>query len=121
MELIQDTGTGFSIHSVEAGQININGTIYTHSLIVTPTQIIADWDIQQVSDLTPIACQTLLQFQPEIILLGTGAQHTLPDLKVIALLGQQRIGLECMNTDAACRTYNVLMAEGRNVMAALIL
>jgi uncharacterized protein len=121
MELIEDVGDGFTINSVAPGQITIGETVYTNSLIVAPTQVLPDWEITHVDQLTPMNCQALLRLNPKLILLGTGARHALPDPKVIALFGQQKIGLEVMSTAAACRTYNVVMAEGRQVVAALII
>jgi uncharacterized protein len=58
--------------------------------------------------------------KPEIVLLGTGATFVFPDPARLAPLRDARVGVEVMDTAAACRTYNILLAEGRNVVAALI-
>ena len=58
--------------------------------------------------------------RPEIVLLGTGAAFSFPEPRKLASLHQAGIGVEVMDTAAACRTYNILMAEGRNVVAALV-
>ena len=68
-----------------------------------------------MADLEP-----LLGLAPEVVLLGTGARQHFPDAQVLRILHQQRIGVEVMDTSAACRTYNVLVTEGRSVAAALI-
>ena len=65
--------------------------------------------------------EQIIQLKPEIVLLGTGIKLNLPDPKFIAYFAQQGIGFEAMSTDAACRTYGILTAEGRKTVAALIL
>ena len=62
----------------------------------------------------------LLSYQADIVLLGTGKDHVFPDMAALAPLIQQGIGIECMHTEAACRTYTIMQSEGRNVLAALI-
>jgi len=64
--------------------------------------------------------ERLLADAPEIVLLGTGATQRFPHPRLTAALFKARVGLEVMDTRAACRTYNILVAEGRNVVAALI-
>ena len=64
--------------------------------------------------------ERLLETSPEIVLLGTGATQRFPHPRLTAPLHRARVGLEVMDTRAACRTYNILVAEGRNVTAALI-
>ncbi len=64
--------------------------------------------------------ETLIELQPEIVLLGTGQKLQFPESKILAKLHNQQLGVEIMDTAAACRTYNILMMEGRFVVAGMI-
>jgi uncharacterized protein len=104
--------------------IAINQQRYANSLIVTPDTLITDWAAGReltVDSLTEMDFEKIAGMRPEVVLLGTGKTHRFLHPKISALLTQQNISLECMTTAAACRTYNILMSEGRNVAAALIL
>jgi uncharacterized protein len=111
----------YQIESYESGKIIINRIAYTKSLIITPTALITDWEPQSISELALSHLQILLQFNPKIVLLGTGAQFKMPPTEISDFFQEQSIGIECMNTAAACRTYNALTSEGRNVIAAMII
>jgi uncharacterized protein len=91
------------------------------SLLIAPSGIYA-WNAMILDDVTPDAFAVLLREMapPGIVLLGTGATHLLPPEPVRRLFEEARLGLEIMTTGAACRTYNVLLAEGRDVGAALL-
>ena len=91
------------------------------SLIIVPSGIYA-WDAQGLDDVTPAACAVFLRelTPPGMVLLGTGLTHLFPPDPVRRLFADARLGLEVMTTGAACRTYNVLLAEGRDVGAALL-
>lgn len=104
--------------------IAINQQRYSHSLIVTPDTLITDWTAGRIltfDSLTEMDFEKIAVMKPEVVLLGTGKTHRFLHPKISVLLTQQNISLECMTTAAACRTYNILMSEGRNVAAALIL
>lgn len=101
--------------------VEINRKRYTHSLIVMPQTLILDWQANAFADLTAAHFAQISDLQPEVALLGTGEKHWFLHPSIIQKLTEQGIPLECMTTAAACRTYNILMSEGRNVAAALIL
>jgi uncharacterized protein len=101
--------------------ISVNHRRFEQSIIVMPSEVITDWKISKFDDLTSKSFENLLLIQPEVILLGTGSHHRFIHPKIIASLTKANIPVECMTTDAACRTYNILMSEGRQVAAALIL
>lgn len=101
--------------------VEVNDVRYERSLIVLPNLLIDDWEVQHFSDLQASDLDRLVQLHPEVILLGTGAAHRFIDPCACQNLAKHGIGVECMSTIAACRTYNILMAEGRRVGAALIL
>jgi uncharacterized protein len=88
---------------------------------VLPEELILDWAVRDFDSLSEGNFECLLAYQPEVILLGTGSTHRFIRPHLIQHLTGANIPVECMSTDAACRTYNILMAEGRKVAAALIL
>jgi uncharacterized protein len=86
-----------------------------------PDRIVEDWRVQNFESLTPEDIGELALLKPELVLFGTGEHLRFPDPKLLARLAAIRIGAEVMDTRAACRTYNILAEEGRNVAAALII
>jgi uncharacterized protein len=104
-----------------AGYVAVNGVRYTTSLIVTPQQVLDDWRAIGFGQLGTAHFEFLLGLKPEIVLLGTGHTLRFPAPALTQCLMQVRVGLEVMDTAAACRTYNILNAEGRNVVAGVLL
>ena len=111
----------YLIHGFDEKTIEINQTRHTSSLIITPNKLIADWPVRSCADLTQAVFSELLELAPKILLLGTGTNIEFPDQAVRIPLYEAGIGLEVMDTHAACRTYNILANEGRTVVAALML
>ena len=108
---ITSCGTGFVV---------INGTRHGRSVLVTPHEIMDDWPVSNLQSLAPTHLLPALELSPELVLLGTGATLQFPSSTVLRPLIDAQIGVEVMDTAAACRTYNILMAESRRVLAALI-
>ncbi len=109
------------IRAYAPGRINVSETLLTRSFILAPTRVVEDWPPQRFEDLTLDNLETALALEPEILIIGTGAeQHFLP-AKLLAAAARKGIGLEVMDTAAACRTYNVLLSEDRKVVAALFM
>ena len=104
-----------------SGYVVVNNKRYENSMITMPDKIIEDWQAPTVEKLSKEHFELLIPFEPEIILLGTGATLRFPSPLVTKDLLESKIGVEVMDTNAACRTYNILMAEGRNVAAALLI
>ncbi len=105
--------------------VEINKQKYAHSLIVMADQLILDWQAADfassgLASLSSAHFERLIELKPEVVLLGTGERHQFLHPKIYQSLTAQGIPLECMTTAAACRTYNILMSEGRNVAAALL-
>lgn len=90
------------------------------SFIVSPRHLLRDWPPTNIDNLLAQHIEAIIELQPELVLLGTGQQLIFPDQQVLADLHRQRIGVEIMDTAAACRTYNILMTEGRFVVAGMI-
>lgn len=102
------------------GYVMINRVRYERSLIILPDRIIEDWPAQTFEQLALEHFEYLLSLRPEIVLLGTGAALRFPHPSLTKTLIASKIGIEVMDTSAACRTYNILTAEGRRVAAALL-
>jgi uncharacterized protein len=102
------------------GFIDINKIRHTAPLLVTPDHI-EPWAVADFDALSAADFERLLAFAPEVVLLGTGSRQRFPQPHLTRALIEARIGLEVMDTPAACRTYNILMAEGRKVAAAFLL
>ncbi len=109
------------ITGYDANFIEVNKQRYVQSLIVTPEQLILDWQVPDFASLNETEFRKIAELSAEVVLLGTGKKHQFLHPKTYQILTQQGTPLECMTTAAACRTYNILMSEGRNVVAALII
>jgi uncharacterized protein len=108
------------ITSCGAGFVNVNGVRHERSLIVTPEQLSPEWPVADIESLGAIHIAAFMPFAAEVVLIGTGPQLRFPPADVLRPLIEARIGYEIMDTAAACRTYSILMAEGRRVLAGLI-
>ncbi len=121
MDITQDfADANFIITGYEPGSIFINNEPYQHSLIVNPDSLLSPWEVNDISDLNETTLSKIFEDRPEIVILGTGETLVLPEAKIISLFAHHRIGLEFMNTSAACRTYGILIAESRKATAAII-
>jgi uncharacterized protein len=109
----------FTAHG--AGYVMVGDERYNHSIVVTPQQVLTDWRPQDFDALAETHFEYFLAFKPEILLFGTGTQLRFPHPHLYRQLIAARIGVECMDTPAACRTYNILVAEDRHVVAAILL
>jgi uncharacterized protein len=102
------------------GYVEVSRKRYTSSLVVSGDRIITDWPAASLESLTADHLAAIVELKPEIVLLGTGKTFRFPEPALLAPLHKAGIGVEVMDTPAACRTYNILLGEGRNVVAALI-
>jgi uncharacterized protein len=100
--------------------VEINAVRFSHSLIVLPETAPANWAVTSFDSLTPDHFAQIDALTPDVVILGTGARQRFIHPRLVAALTTRRIGVECMDNQAACRTYNILMAEGRKVALALI-
>lgn len=114
MDFTPDTSPShYHIRSYERGKIIINNEAITQNLIISATQLIYPWDENNLDG--------ILALSPTIVLLGTGGTFKILSPQFLSAFYKNKIGVEVMNTSAACRTFNILAAEGRNVVAGLIL
>ncbi|MBI3715217.1 MAG: Mth938-like domain-containing protein [Betaproteobacteria bacterium] len=102
------------------GYVAVNGARVEHAVIVMADRLIDPWPVAAPLAPTLQEFAVLLELQPELIVFGSGARFKFPTPAVMARFSQAGIGFEAMDTPAACRTYNVLMSEGRRVAAALL-
>jgi len=103
------------------GGVEINAQPFDYSLTVMPETPPQPWDVATFDDLTAAHFDAIAALAPDVVILGTGVRQRFIHPRLIASLSNLRIGVECMDNQAACRTYNILMGEGRKVTLALIL
>ena len=109
----------FFIRSVSEKGIRVNHDYFNKPFIISGQRIVPEWNVASVDDINEETLQVIFDLQPEVILIGTGnTQVFLPPATQIHFF-RRNFGFEVMTTDAACRTFNVLAAEGREVVAAL--
>jgi uncharacterized protein len=111
----RNTFTGYG-----EGYVEVNRARHSSSLVVSANRIVTDWPAASLESLGADHFAAIVELAPEIVLLGTGSTFRFPEPRLLAPLHQAGIGVEVMDTPAACRTYNILLGEGRNVVAALI-
>ena len=109
------------VRGYSPGALRIGEQEFSRSVIVSATTLITDWRPQRMDELTAADLEPVLALQPEVLLLGSGVRQVFPPHELLARLYAARVGFEVMDTGAACRTYNVLVGEGREVAAALLI
>ncbi len=122
MQFTREPGTEpNAILACSLGEIRLRDRAYMSSVIVTRTAVIDGWRPGAVAELSIDDFTELLALAPEIVLLGTGARQQMPPPALYAAFASRRVGLEVMDNGAACRTYNLLLSEFREVAVALML
>ena len=121
MQFTQDSASSINvIRGYGGGELRVNDAVYHGAVIVSPSVIIEEPNVRGLQDLERIDVARLLALQPELVLLGTGARQSFPPPAFGANFLRAGIGFEVMDTGAACRTFNVLVMERRQVAALLI-
>lgn len=108
----------FTAHGPD--HVMVNGERHDSSIVVLAGEVRRDWTIQGFDALSEAHFTYFLALAPEVLLLGTGARQRFPHPRLYRALTDAGIGVECMDTPAACRTYNILVAEDRRVVAAIL-
>ena len=111
----------YIIQAYSAGSVTINQHTVRRSVVIMPERLVTDWPPQRFEDLEEPHFQLLAKLAPEIVILGTGDRQRFVHPQLTRPLAELGIGVEIMSTAAACRTYNIVMAEGRGVAAALLM
>ena len=122
MQLSQDLEQGgYTIDAHESGVVQVNGERLAASCVVAPDRLIRDWAPASLDELAAEHLAELASMEPELVLLGVGERLRFPERALLQPLEQRGIGVEVMDTAAACRTYNLLKGDGRRVVAALLI
>lgn len=122
MQISQEFGdASYVIKGYDEGKVVVNNTEFKHSLIIMPESLYTDWEPQSLDELNKAHLEFISELRPEIVIIGTGARQRFPNVQMQAFFMRQGIGIEFMNTAAACRTYNILMSEARNVACAVFM
>ncbi|SPB16439.1 hypothetical protein NOV72_03640 [Caballeronia novacaledonica] len=122
LKLHQESSNALNtITSYGDGFVAINLERHEGSVIVMPEIPVAAWPVASFDALTPEHFDALVEAAPEVVIFGSGSRLRFPHPRLTAQLAKRRIGVETMDFGAACRTYNILMSEGRRVAAALLI
>ncbi|WP_303907046.1 Mth938-like domain-containing protein [Thiohalomonas denitrificans] len=134
MKFSQDlTAGGYAIHGYSDGEIivalpaseanseNRGRKHLTHSFVITRETLVEDWPPEKLDELEADHFEQVAALEPEVVIFGTGASLRFPRPEISAVFAERGVGLEIMDSRAACRTYNILAAEGRRVAAALLI
>lgn len=121
MKIERETAEGRNLFTgYGEGYVEVNRLRHSKSLVVAAERLVTDWPLASIESLAADHLAAIMELAPEIVLLGTGATFVFPEPARLAPLRNAGIGVEVMDTPAACRTYNILLGEGRNVVAALV-
>ncbi|NII53460.1 Mth938-like domain-containing protein [Luteibacter sp. SG786] len=109
------------VRRVGAGTVTVVDRDFHKSILLTPQQVVEDWEATDAARLTLADVEKIAGLQPEVVLLGTGERQVFPPAEVMAGFLRRGIGIEAMTNGSAARTYSLLAGEGRKVVAAFIL
>ena len=122
MKLHQDaSGALNTVTGYGADYVEINLVRHSGSILVLPDSPVIAWPVASFEALSADHFAMLVDYAPEVVVFGSGERLRFPHPRLTAALTAKRIGVETMDFKAACRTYNILMAEGRKVAAALLI
>ena len=120
MQIHLEQAEAHAIKGYSEQEIKVGSEIYDSSLIISREQIIPNWPIHRLQELSDLLLQPLLEMEPEVVIIGHSETGKLPSPTIYAHLSKLQIGLECMSIGAASRTFNVLLSEHRSVVAGFI-
>lgn len=121
MKFVREPGSAVTVRQIEQGRIIIGNEELTDNVILFRDEIHRDWKPADVDNPTSQDLEDLIREKPEVIVFGTGWKTQLPPRELVFALARRGIGFEMMDTPAACRTFNVLVSEDRDVAAVLII
>ncbi|QWE18148.1 Mth938-like domain-containing protein [Polynucleobacter corsicus] len=121
MKLQSDLHSGANtITGYGDGYIEINKIPYSHAVLLSSDGEILEWAVKSFEELSSSDFAQMASLKPELIIIGTGKRQRFPRPELLKTLIEAKIGFEIMDSQAACRTYNILVGEGRQVLLALI-
>jgi len=121
MKLHRQVLTATLVAALGPGWIRVGEREYRENVVLTPDAVVPGWAPAGFAALTSTDFAGLLEHAPEVVLLGTGVGQRFPDPRLTGCLAEAGIGVDIMDTRAACRTFNILIAEDRRVVAALLI
>ncbi len=121
MKFQREAASEFAITGYTADAVSVAGVLHRQSLRVSHQAVAAPWPVTNFAEITATTVAEAIQVSPEIVIIGTGKTLRFPPPAALATLRDAHIGFEVMDTAAACRTYNVLLGEGRQVAALLLI
>lgn len=110
-----------TVTAYDESGVEINAVRFNHSLVVLPETPPVAWPVASFDELAPAHFEAIQAMQPQVVILGTGNTQRFVHPRLVSALTAAHVGVESMDNHAACRTYNILMAEGRKVALALIM
>lgn len=110
-----------AISGLIPGAVSVNGVVHRQSIMVPWQGEVVEWKVERFEDLSAEHFSAIAQLSPELVIFGSGNRLRFPPAALMRPLIERRIGMETMDTGAACRTYNVLVSEGRRAVLALLL
>lgn len=120
MKFTREARSSLTIRQVEKGRIKVGDDVITENVVLFRDSVRPGWQSNWISDLTAADFSSLIEERPELIVFGAGWQPALPPRELMFALARKGIGFEMMDTPAACRTFNILIAEDRDVAAVLV-
>lgn len=121
MKLQSDPHSGANtITGYGDGYVEINQIPYANAVLLSSDGAISAWPVESFDSLEASDFDQMIALKPELILIGTGSRQRFPKPELLKSLISAKIGFEIMDSQAACRTYNILVGEGRQVLLALI-
>jgi len=121
IELDSEFSTSNKIISYSNDAFKLKDTLIETNLVISKDRLIENWSVDSYRNLATQHLDQIIQWQPELIIIGSGKIPSFPNPELIAYAASKNTGLEIMDTGAACRSYNLLVDEGRNVVACLFL
>ncbi len=103
------------------GYVEVNKVRHEQSVVIAPEGEIQPWPVSSFDALEPAHFESLRRLDPEVVIFGSGGRLRFAHPRLTTSLTSERIGVDSMDTQAACRTYNILMSEGRRVVLALLI
>ena len=121
MKFVRDPGSAVTVRHVEQGKIKVGNEEFSDNVVLFRDEILRDWKPADAANPTSQDLEAIIKEKPDVIVFGTGWQTRLPPRELVFALARHGIGFEMMDTPAACRTFNVLVSEDRDVAAVLII
>lgn len=116
----QHPGDKVFVRALGEQGITVGEETYAGPVILSPNEVKTPWPVESIGELSQEQLEPVLDLRPEVVLIGTGAKQVFLDPELMMVFHRQGIGIEVMDTRAACRTFNILVVEERRVVAALL-